>query len=167
MVQINMWLAGKTVWFLINTWHTWAPWRWWSAVEIYNYFCLLEIVVVQESSSSDEANVDSASRQAVASRPPSAAGSQTLPRPGSAYGSLPPAPSPAGSVGSRSNTPASLSGQFQMRTVLWRCWLGGRKGTQAVKSWVMGCWLAHLSGARCRVAYGPADATATHCLLLQ
>jgi len=24
-----------------------------------------------------------------------------------------------------------------------------------------------LSGARCRLAYGPADATATHCLLLQ
>ena len=27
--------------------------------------------------------------------------------------------------------------------------------------------LAWLSGARCRLAYGPADATATHCLLLQ
>ena len=25
----------------------------------------------------------------------------------------------------------------------------------------------YLSGARCRFAYGPADATATHCLLLQ
>ena len=25
----------------------------------------------------------------------------------------------------------------------------------------------YLSGARCRLAYGPADATATHCLLLQ
>ena len=24
-----------------------------------------------------------------------------------------------------------------------------------------------LTGARCRLAYGPADATATHCLLLQ
>ena len=27
--------------------------------------------------------------------------------------------------------------------------------------------LGYLSGARCRLAYGPADATATHCLLLQ
>jgi len=29
------------------------------------------------------------------------------------------------------------------------------------------CWCGYLSGARCRLAYGPADATATHCLLLQ
>ena len=28
-------------------------------------------------------------------------------------------------------------------------------------------WWSYLSGARCRLAYGPADATATHCLLLQ
>jgi len=27
----------------------------------------------------------------------------------------------------------------------------------------MGCWHGYLSGAMCRVAYGPADATATHC----
>ena len=33
--------------------------------------------------------------------------------------------------------------------------------------WVVGCWHGYLSGARCRLAYGPADATATHCLLLQ
>ena len=32
---------------------------------------------------------------------------------------------------------------------------------------VVGCWCGCLSGARCRLAYGPADATATHCLLLQ
>ena len=32
---------------------------------------------------------------------------------------------------------------------------------------VVGCWCGYLSGARCRLAYGPADATATHCLLLQ
>jgi len=31
----------------------------------------------------------------------------------------------------------------------------------------VGCWRGYLSGARCRLAYGPADATATHCLLLQ
>ena len=32
---------------------------------------------------------------------------------------------------------------------------------------VVGCWRGYLSGSRCRLAYGPADATATHCLLLQ
>jgi len=32
---------------------------------------------------------------------------------------------------------------------------------------VVGCWHGYLSGARCRLAYGPADATATHCLLPQ
>ena len=47
-------------------------------------------------------------------------------------------------------------------TVLWRCWSGIGKGTRPVKNWVVGCWHGYLSGARCR---GPADATATHCLL--
>ena len=51
-------------------------------------------------------------------------------------------------------------------SVLWRCWLGGRKGIRPVKNWVVGCWHVYLSGAMCRFAYGPADATATHCLLL-
>ena len=55
----------------------------------------------------------------------------------------------------------------QLPSVLWRCWLGGRKGIRPVKNWVVGCWHGYLSGARCRLAYGPADATATHCLLLQ
>jgi len=32
--------------------------------------------------------------------------------------------------------------------------------------WVVGCWHGYLSGPRCRFAYGPADATATHYLLL-
>ena len=52
-------------------------------------------------------------------------------------------------------------------SVLWRCWLSGRKGIRPVKNWVVGCWHGYLSGARCRLAYGSADATATHCLLLQ
>jgi len=52
-------------------------------------------------------------------------------------------------------------------SVLWRCWLGGRKGTRPLKNRVVGCWHGYLSGARCRLAYGPADATPTHCLLLQ
>jgi len=52
-------------------------------------------------------------------------------------------------------------------SVLWRCWLGGRKVIWPVKNRVVGCWHDYLSGVRCIVAYGPADATATHCLLLQ
>ena len=52
-------------------------------------------------------------------------------------------------------------------SVLWRCWSGGRKDIRPVKIWVVGCWHGYLSGARCRLACGPADATATHCLLLQ
>ena len=52
-------------------------------------------------------------------------------------------------------------------SVLWHCWLGGRKGIRRVKNTVVGCWRGYLSGARCRLAYGPADATATHYVLLQ
>jgi len=55
----------------------------------------------------------------------------------------------------------------KMPSVLWRCRLGGRKGIQPVKTWVVGYCHGYLSGARCRLAYGPADATATHCHLLQ
>jgi len=55
----------------------------------------------------------------------------------------------------------------QMPSVLWNCWLGGRKGIRPVKNWVVGCWRGYLSGAMCRFAYGLAVATATHCLLLQ
>ena len=58
-------------------------------------------------------------------------------------------------------------GKTDLPSVLWRCWLGGRKGIRPVKNWAVGCWRGYLSGARCRLAYGPADATATHCLLLQ
>jgi len=35
------------------------------------------------------------------------------------------------------------------------------------KNRVVRCCRGYLSGARCRLAYDPADATATHCLLLQ
>jgi len=59
----------------------------------------------------------------------------------------------------------SIQAHF-MPSVLWRYWLGGRKGIWPVKNWVVGCWRGYLSGARCRLAYSPADATATHCLLL-
>ena len=57
--------------------------------------------------------------------------------------------------------------KVRMPSVLWRCWLGGRKGIRPVKNWAVGCWRGYLSGARCRLAYGPVDFTATHCLLLQ
>ena len=45
--------------------------------------------------------------------------------------------------------------------------VGRQEGHPACKKLVVGCWRGYLSGARCRLAYGPADATATHCLLLQ
>ena len=47
-------------------------------------------------------------------------------------------------------------------SVLWRCWLGGRKSIRPVKTWVVRYWRGYLSAARCKwFAYGPADATAT------
>jgi len=47
-------------------------------------------------------------------------------------------------------------------SVLWCCWLSGRKGIRPVKNSVMRYWRGHLSGARCKwFAYGTADATAT------
>ena len=49
-------------------------------------------------------------------------------------------------------------------SVFWCCWLGGRKAIRPVENWVVGWWRGYLSGARCGLAYGPADATATHCL---
>jgi len=46
--------------------------------------------------------------------------------------------------------------------------VGWQEGHPACKkNYVVWCWHGYLSGARCRLAYGPADATATHCLLLQ
>ena len=50
--------------------------------------------------------------------------------------------------------------------LLWHCWLGGRKDIRPVKNWVVGSWRDYLSGVRCKLAYGPADAIATHCFLL-
>ena len=31
-------------------------------------------------------------------------------------------------------------------SVLWRCWLGGRKGIRPVKNWAVGCWCGYLPG---------------------
>ena len=45
--------------------------------------------------------------------------------------------------------------------------VGRQEGHPACKNRVMGCWRGYLPGAKCRLAYGPADSTATHCLLLQ
>ena len=44
---------------------------------------------------------------------------------------------------------------------------GRQEGHPACKNRVVGCWHGYLSGTRCRLAYGSADATATHCLSLQ
>jgi len=38
-------------------------------------------------------------------------------------------------------------------SVLWRCWLGSRKGIRPVKKRVVGYWHGYLSGVRCRLAY--------------
>ena len=43
-------------------------------------------------------------------------------------------------------------------------WATGR--ASGLQKTVVGCWCGYLSGARCRLAYGPADAIATHRLLL-
>jgi len=45
--------------------------------------------------------------------------------------------------------------------------VGRQEGHQACKKLSGRCWCGYLSGARCRLAYGPADANATYCLLLQ
>jgi len=45
--------------------------------------------------------------------------------------------------------------------------IGWQEGHPACKKRVVGCWHGCLYGVRCRLAYGRADATATHCLLLQ
>jgi len=42
-----------------------------------------------------------------------------------------------------------------------------QEGHLACKKLSGGVLVGYLSGARCRLAYGPADAIATHCLLLQ
>ena len=44
-------------------------------------------------------------------------------------------------------------------------WAAGR--ASGLKKLWWGAGVVNLSGARCRLAYGPTDATATHCLLLQ
>jgi len=45
--------------------------------------------------------------------------------------------------------------------------VGRQEGHPACKKTAVGYWRGYLPGARCRLAYGPVDATATHCLLLQ
>ena len=46
--------------------------------------------------------------------------------------------------------------------------VGRQEGHPACKKLKeVGYWRGYLSGVRCILAYGPADATATHCLLLQ
>jgi len=45
--------------------------------------------------------------------------------------------------------------------------VGQQEGHPACKILSGGVLVWFLSGTRCRLAYSPADATATHCLLLQ
>jgi len=56
-----------------------------------------------------------------------------------------------------------LHAAFSALTLL----VGWQEGHLARKKLSGGCWRGYLSGARCRLAYGPADTTATRCLLLQ
>jgi len=60
-------------------------------------------------------------------------------------------------------TVIALNSAFGALTLL----VGWQEGHPACKKTLVGSWRGYLSGARCRLAYGPADATATHCLLLQ
>ena len=54
----------------------------------------------------------------------------------------------------------SVCAVFSLSTLM--LLVGIRKSISPVKNWVMGCWHAYLSRARCKwFAYGPADATAT------
>ena len=55
---------------------------------------------------------------------------------------------------------ATLLHAFSALTLL----VGRQEGHPACKKLSGGCWHGYLSGARCRLAYGPADATATHYL---
>jgi len=58
---------------------------------------------------------------------------------------------------------SDLNCAFSALTLL----VGRQEGHPACKKMSGGVLAWYLSGARCRLAYGPADATATHCLLLQ
>ena len=45
--------------------------------------------------------------------------------------------------------------------------VGQQEGHPVCKNLSGACWRDYLSAARCRLACGPAAATATHCLLIQ
>jgi len=53
-----------------------------------------------------------------------------------------------------------LSASVEGSSIDLRISLHCRKGIHPVNNWVVGCWHGCLSGARCRLAYGPAEATA-------
>ena len=46
-------------------------------------------------------------------------------------------------------------------------WQEGHPACKKTEWWGAGMVICLERGARCRLAYGPTDATATHCLLLQ
>ena len=76
------------------------------------------------------------------------------------------------------NTSTTTQGKLNTTIVLWPLYrisfsaltllVGWQEGHPACKkTWAVWCWRGYLSGMRCRLAYRPADAIATHCLLLQ
>jgi len=46
------------------------------------------------------------------------------------------------------NSSALFSQRNVQPSVLWCCWLGGRKGIRPVKNWVVGCWRGCLHGVQ-------------------
>jgi len=52
---------------------------------------------------------------------------------------------------------------FSVLTLL----VGRQEGHLTCKNWMMECWHGYLSRVRCRLAYGAADTTAAHYILLQ
>jgi len=56
-----------------------------------------------------------------------------------------------------------MNSAFSALTLL----VGHQEGHPAFKKLSGSIWHGYLSGARCKLAYSPADASATHCLLLQ
>ena len=69
---------------------------------------------------------------------------------------------------SKSQIRRCLSSQWQVHEVCYCHYLllHPFNGLFFRTTWLVGCWRGYLSGARCRLANGPADATATHCLFL-
>jgi len=62
----------------------------------------------------------------------------------------------------------SIYSSVLLPSMLCRCWLGGRKSIQPIKTWVLRCWHGYLSEVRCKwLAHDLVGTTATPASLLQ